>query len=116
MLLIPSKFRRGVEPFVNPKPDGPRRVALKPAGDLLIGCSGGLGSSLLVDLVHRSYALRERTGVEADKGRNHPRNERVWKKIAVCYVEVCDVFPGVSLSWLLFEYVEIAEPFKVDER
>ncbi|CCM06392.1 uncharacterized protein FIBRA_08651 [Fibroporia radiculosa] len=29
----------------------------------------------------------------ADGGKNHPRHERVWKKVTVCYVEVCDVFP-----------------------
>ena len=33
-------------------------------------------------------------------GTNHPRKDRVWKKINVCYVEVCDAFPKVSPSLL----------------
>ena len=90
------KFRRSLEPFVNEKPDGPRKTALKPTGDLLLGYSGGLGSSVLLDLVHRSYISPDL----GQGGTNHPRKDRVWKKINVCYVEVCDAFPKVSPSLL----------------
>lgn len=90
------KFRRALEPTVNPKPDGPRRTALKPTGNLLVGFSGGLGSSVLLDMVHRCYVALDKTTMPADGGSHHPRHERVWKKVTVCYVEVCDAFPGVS--------------------
>ena len=97
VLLTTHKFRRALEPTVNPKPDGPRKTALKPAGNLLVGFSGGLGSSVLVELVHRCYVAFDQTTMPAEGGRDHPRHERVWKKITVCYVEVCDAFPGVSV-------------------
>lgn len=96
--LITHKFRRTLEPTVNPKPDGPRRTALKPAGNLTLGFSGGLGSSVLLDLVHRCYVALDQSTMPTDGGRDHPRHERVWKKITVCYVEVCGAFPGVSNS------------------
>ncbi|KAI0749411.1 hypothetical protein C8Q80DRAFT_1218582 [Daedaleopsis nitida] len=94
--LITHKFRRTLEPTVNPKSDGPRRTALKPAGNLLLGFSGGLGSSVLLDLVHRCYVSLDKSTMPADGGRDHPRHERVWKRITVCYVEVCDAFPGMQ--------------------
>ncbi|KAI0775303.1 hypothetical protein BD413DRAFT_471374 [Trametes elegans] len=94
--LIVHKFRRALEPTINPKPDGPRRTTLKPAGNLLIGFSGGLGSSVLLDLIHRCYIALDKSTMPADGGRDHPRHERVWKKVTVCYVEVCDAFPGMQ--------------------
>ena len=93
--LMTHKFRRSLEPYVNAKPDGPRRTALKPTGNLLIGFSGGLGSSVLLDLVYRCYVQPDPLLVTSEGGKDHPRNERVWKKVTVCYVEVCDAFPGV---------------------
>ncbi len=89
------KFRRSLEPYINAKPDGPRRTALKPTGNLTIGFSGGLGSTVLLDLVNRYYVSPDKSLVTAEGGRDHPRNERVWKKITVCYVEVCGAFPEV---------------------
>ncbi|TFK94023.1 hypothetical protein K466DRAFT_580321 [Polyporus arcularius HHB13444] len=94
--LLIHKFRRVLEPTVNPKPDGPRRTALKPAGNLVIGFSGGLGSSVLLDLVHRCYVALDKSTMPTEGGRDHPRHERVWKKVTVCYVEVCDAFPGMD--------------------
>ncbi|KAH9850268.1 hypothetical protein C2E23DRAFT_869999 [Lenzites betulinus] len=94
--LVVHRFRRALEPAVNPKADGPRRTALKPTGNLLVGFSGGLGSSSLLDLVHRCYVALDKSTMPAEGGRDHPRNERVWKKVTVCYVEVCDAFPGMK--------------------
>ncbi|KAI0671628.1 hypothetical protein C8Q78DRAFT_1030025 [Trametes maxima] len=94
--LIVHRFRRALEPNVNPKPDGPRRTTLKPAGNLLVGFSGGLGSSVLLDLIYRCYVALDKSTMPADGGRDHPRHERVWKKVTVCYVEVCDAFPGMK--------------------
>ncbi|KAI0359973.1 hypothetical protein OH77DRAFT_1471896 [Trametes cingulata] len=94
--LVVHRFRRALEPTVNAKPDGPRRTALKPTGNLLVGFSGGLGSSVLLELVHRCYVALDKSTMPADGGRDHPRHERVWKKVTVCYVEVCDAFPGMK--------------------
>ena len=90
--LISTKFRQALEPHINHVATGSRRGALKSSGDLLIGFSGGLGSSVLLDLVHKVYCTS--VGGDASKGgREHPRRNRVWKKIHVCYVEMCDAFP-----------------------
>lgn len=98
--LTTMKFRRSLEPHINVVPDGPRKKALKPGGNLLLGFSGGLGSTVLLDLVERSYFTSQDVPVAADGtakgGRNHPRNEPIWKRTFVCYVEVCAAFPGVS--------------------
>jgi len=74
---------------------GPRRGALKPSGGLLIAFSGGLGSSVLLDLVHKIYCANVGSD-ELKGGKEHPRRNRVWKKIHVCYVETSDVFPEAS--------------------
>ncbi|KAI0250288.1 hypothetical protein BJV78DRAFT_1322562 [Lactifluus subvellereus] len=98
--LISTKFRQALEPLINHVPAGPRRGALKPSGGLLIGFSGGLGSSVLLDLVHKVYC----TSVGDDElkgGREHPRRNRVWKKIHVCYVETSDAFPEARQPPLL---------------
>ncbi|OSD06470.1 hypothetical protein PYCCODRAFT_1474610 [Trametes coccinea BRFM310] len=94
--LVVHKFRRALEPTVNPKPDGPRKTTLKPAGNLLVGFSGGLGSSVLLDLVHRCYIALDKSTMPTDGGSHHPRHERVWTRVIVCYVEVCDAFPGMK--------------------
>ena len=87
-----TKFRQAFEPHINHVSTGPRRGALKPAGGLLIAFSGGLGSSVLLDLVHRVYCANVGRD-ELKGGKEHPRRNRVWEKIYVCYVETSDVFP-----------------------
>jgi hypothetical protein len=74
---------------------GPRRGALKPSGGLLIAFSGGLSSSVLLDLVHRVYCANVGSD-ELKGGKEHPRRNRVWEKIHVCYVEASDVFSEAS--------------------
>lgn len=69
----------------------------------MIGLSGGLGSTVLLDLVSRCYmAPREPLDPEIEKengnvkprgGTKHPRNQNVWKEARVCYVEMCGAFP-----------------------
>jgi cytoplasmic tRNA 2-thiolation protein 2 len=93
--LTTTKFRQAFEPHINHVSTGPRRGALKPSGGLLIAFSGGLGPSVLLDLVHRVY----RANVGSDElkgGKAHPRRNKVWEKIHVCYVEISDVFPEAS--------------------
>lgn len=108
--LIQTRFRKSLEPSINPNPDGPRRKALKAVGSLVIAFSGGTSSTTVLDLVAKSYfaprsttnGLGEDTTEEFLKGgKEHPRNtdKGVWKgKTAVCYVEVCGVFPHVRFS------------------
>ncbi|KAJ7104125.1 hypothetical protein B0H15DRAFT_9205 [Mycena belliarum] len=91
--MMAGKFRKTLEPAVNPVPDGPRKKGLKPAGNLCLGFSGGLGSSVLLDLVSRSY-FSTYAGEDAKGGTDHPRNTSVWKKATVCYVEICGALPG----------------------
>ncbi|KAF9243519.1 hypothetical protein BU15DRAFT_86462 [Melanogaster broomeanus] len=71
-------------------------VILKPRDRLMLGFSGGLGSSVLLDLVHKTYFANQPpidpTG-EPRGGTNHPRNANVWSSCGVCYVEVCNAFP-----------------------
>ncbi|TFY82833.1 hypothetical protein EWM64_g1175 [Hericium alpestre] len=93
--LIEVKFRRTFEPHINRIPDGPRKSALRPAGDLLLGYSGGLGSTVLLDLMHRRYLSKTPSSAKESGGKAHPRNERVWTNIRVCYVETCDAFSGM---------------------
>jgi cytoplasmic tRNA 2-thiolation protein 2 len=98
--LISTKFHHALEPLINHVSAGPRRGALKPSGGLLIGFSGGLGSSVLLDLVHKVYCTSA-GGDELKGGREHPRRNRVWKKIHVCYVETSDAFPEARQPPLL---------------
>ena len=102
--LITTKFRQALEPHINHVCTGPRRGALKPSGGLLIAFSGGLGSSVLLDLVHKTYCANVGND-ELKGGKEHPRRNRVWKRIHVCYVETSDVFPEArrpSQTFLFF--------------
>ncbi|KAH9002880.1 hypothetical protein EDB86DRAFT_83120 [Lactarius hatsudake] len=93
--LVSTKFRQALEPHINHAPSGPRRGALKPSGSLLIGYSGGLGSTVLLDLVHKVYCAKPGSE-ELKGGKEHPRKNKVWKKVHVCYVEISDVYPETS--------------------
>jgi cytoplasmic tRNA 2-thiolation protein 2 len=100
--MIATKFRRSLEPSINPVPDGPRRKALKASGNLLVGFSGGLGSTVLLDLVNQSYFSTQEPLIADDTGKprggkDHPRNSSIWPQAAVCYVETCSALPGVRL-------------------
>jgi cytoplasmic tRNA 2-thiolation protein 2 len=93
---------------VNPVADGARRRGLQASGNLLLGLSGGLGSTVLLDLVNRTYFQEPpaENGVEKPRGgKDHPRNGSVWLKTAVCYVETCSAFPGVCPSELRLELI-----------
>lgn len=82
--LISSRFRRALEPHVNPTPQLHRRKGLKASGNLLIGFSGGLGSSVLLDLVHKTYlTLRER-----QEGDQNPNGGCPWPEIFVATVDI----------------------------
>ena len=112
-ILVSTKFRQGLEPHINYAPSGPRRGALKPSGSLLIGFSGGLGSTVLLDLVHKTYCVKP-GNEELKGGKEHPRRNKVWKKIYVCYVETSDVWPEVNQY---SPFLSLLSPnFDLDER
>ncbi|KAL4066872.1 hypothetical protein V8B97DRAFT_2090543 [Scleroderma yunnanense] len=94
---VTIKFKRGLEPHVNANAGTSKRPKLKASGSLVIGFSGGLGSSVLLDLVYKTYfssrSLIYENG-EPRGGTKHPRNASVWTSFAVCYVEVANAFPG----------------------
>ena len=100
-----TRFKKSLEPSVNPRADGPRRKALQAAGSLVIGFSGGSCSTVLLDLVAKTYFAPRRPASETVQGgKAHPRNaeRRVWNaKPAVCYVEVCGAFPQVRSTCIL---------------
>jgi cytoplasmic tRNA 2-thiolation protein 2 len=100
--LQTTKFKRSIEPSINPasaSTPGPRRTKLKATGNLTIGFSGGLGSTVLLDLVSRCYFSSSESADCTDGdpkpkgGTKHPRNENVWKEARACYVEMCGAFP-----------------------
>ncbi|KAF9065591.1 hypothetical protein BDP27DRAFT_1298063, partial [Rhodocollybia butyracea] len=95
--LLNSKVKRSFEPFINSKPESSRKKSLKASGNLFIGFSGGLGSTVLLDLISRIYFSNKleikSQEAKARGGKDHPRNEPVWKKASVCYVEISAGFP-----------------------
>ncbi|KAJ3808881.1 hypothetical protein F5876DRAFT_45113 [Lentinula aff. lateritia] len=96
--LLSSKVKRILEPHINPKPELSRKKSLKASGNLLVGFSGGLGSTTLLDLISRIYLsnrmeIKEEGVAKPRGGKGHPRNEPVWKKVTVCYVEIAAGFP-----------------------
>ncbi|KAG7451187.1 uncharacterized protein BT62DRAFT_941926 [Guyanagaster necrorhizus] len=97
--LVSFKFRRSLEPFVNELPQGPRRKALKASGDLLLAFSGGLGSTVLLDLAYQAYFANRHEEDRTENqqgGKDHPRNAPIWPKGSICYVEICSAFPGMK--------------------
>jgi hypothetical protein len=89
------KFRRILQPTINPKKKG--------KGNLLIAHSGGIGSSVLLHLLHRCFfspqEIDEVTG-KPKGGADHPRHVKVWKAAKVAYVDLSSAFPEVSILYL----------------
>lgn len=95
-----TKFRRCLDPCINEESSGSRRSALKASGNLIIGFSGGLGSTVLADIICKTYFTRE----EQDPGgKDHPRNKHAWAQGYACHVDISGAFPGVRII-LLLEY------------
>ncbi|KAL5634942.1 hypothetical protein ACGC1H_002840 [Rhizoctonia solani] len=96
-----NKFRRCLEPTINADqpstPLGSRGVPLRPvlkaAGNLLIGFSGGSGSSLLLDLIHETYF----TAAQLDPARGtkaKSKRENVWPTAHVAFIDTSAAYPG----------------------
>ncbi|GAB1521911.1 hypothetical protein RhiTH_005010 [Rhizoctonia solani] len=101
------KFRRCLEPTINPPQPGPppgsRGVSLRPvlkaAGDLLVGFSGGSGSSLLIDLVHENYFTPAR--LDPARGtKAKSKRENVWPTARVAFIDISAAYPGKMHSTL----------------
>ncbi|KAG0696207.1 hypothetical protein DFH29DRAFT_212442 [Suillus ampliporus] len=93
--MVDMKFRKALEPSVNARAGTSKRPKLKASGNLCLGFSGGLGSSILLDIVHNTYFSSRPPLDDSGKprgGTNHPRNASVWSSCNVCYVEVCRAF------------------------
>ncbi|CUA76089.1 Cytoplasmic tRNA 2-thiolation protein 2 [Danio rerio] [Rhizoctonia solani] len=95
------KFRRCLEPTINADqpsaPPGSRGVPLRPvlkaAGNLLVGFSGGSGSSLLLDLIYETYF----TPAKLDPARGtkaKSKRENVWPIAHVAFIDTSTAYPG----------------------
>lgn len=97
-----TKFRRCLDSHINQSSESSRRAPLTASGNLLVGFSGGLGSSVLLDVLSRNYFPQKHTSSAANQkgggGKAHPRNKRIWEKAYACYVEVSSAFPEVCAS------------------
>ncbi|KAK7033153.1 cytoplasmic tRNA 2-thiolation protein 2 [Favolaschia claudopus] len=89
---ITTKFKRILEPTINV--NGTRKKGFKPTGNLCVGFTGGLGSTVLLDLISDCYYSTPTNEDVLKGGKDHPRNAGVWKKATVCYVEICNALPG----------------------
>lgn len=79
--------------FSDVKPQ--KRGSLKAPGNLLIGFSGGLGSTVLLDLVKTCY-FTHMDAAMSKGGKEHPRKHgRAWDRAIVCYVECSEGHDGV---------------------
>ncbi|TDL25645.1 hypothetical protein BD410DRAFT_743382 [Rickenella mellea] len=91
--LVVTKYKRCLDPHINAAPDGQRRSTLKASGNLLIGLSGGLGSTVLLDITSRCYFSTKSSTEDGRKGgKAHPKNDRVWKQASVCFVDTSRAF------------------------
>ena len=72
-----------------------KKSKLTASGNLTIGFSGGLGSTVLLDIIHQCYFRHK---AEIKGGKSHPRNERIWQKAFVCYVDSHNAFPEVCFE------------------
>lgn len=99
--FVTAKFKRALDPFINEKMDASRRKVLKASGNLLLGFSGGLGSTILLDFINQHYIAPAAVTVNGKPrgGKDHPRNDQVWRNVYVCYVETCAAFLEVSVRY-----------------
>lgn len=73
-----------------------KKRTLKAPGDLMVAYSGGLGSSVLLDLVTRTYFVDRSEEFTQRSGINHPRHTRVWEKAYVVHVDISSAFEGLQ--------------------
>ena len=65
----------------------------------MVGHSGGLGSTVLLDILAQAYLSNSRAkdpASSAKGGSEHPRRESVWNKAYVCHVDTHEATSEVS--------------------
>lgn len=92
--LISIRFRRTLESHVNPTPQLHRRKGLKASGNLLVGFSGGLGSSVLLDLIYKTYL----TPNERQEGDQNPNGGCPWPNVFVASVDISGALNAAPTS------------------
>ncbi|KAJ7593090.1 hypothetical protein C8J56DRAFT_490456 [Mycena floridula] len=103
--IVGGRVRAALSPSsVGKASRGPKRKSGKSSQreNVLIALSGGLSSTVMLDLVERCcFRSGEDAGLDLDAqdleqvkkgGTAHPRNNNMWKKGYICYVEVCGAF------------------------
>jgi cytoplasmic tRNA 2-thiolation protein 2 len=101
-----QKFRGVLDPTLK-SAGGPPRGHLKATGNLLMGFSGGLGSTVLLDLVKRCYFTPPDPSI-LKGGKRHPwKSGNVWAKVIVCYVDCSQAYEGVSYFHKLNKFILI---------
>ncbi|PAV16267.1 cytoplasmic trna 2-thiolation 2 [Pyrrhoderma noxium] len=91
--FVTTKIRRALDPHINESPETSRRRGLKASGNLLLGFSGGLGSTVLLNTLSNIYFPASASDNNDKGGKAHPRNKRVWEKAYICYVETSAAYP-----------------------
>ncbi|KAF8591138.1 hypothetical protein K439DRAFT_1650935 [Ramaria rubella] len=115
LALITSKFRQVLDPTINLPAQKPLlRGSLRAPGNLMIGYSGGLGSTVLLDLVKSCYFSS--TDIASTRGgKKHPRKSgRAWDRVVVCYIECCEGYAGAldrthDVDRALEKYLDVFE-------
>jgi cytoplasmic tRNA 2-thiolation protein 2 len=94
--VIMVKFRGVLDPNINPLEENMSlRGSLNAAGNLLIGYSGGLGSTVLLDLLRLCY-LTPMDLTAGKGGKRHPRKGcKPWNRLIICYIECGGAYPDV---------------------
>ena len=95
-----AKVKKGLDPHLNDSPSTSRRIALKASGNLMIGHSGGVGSTVVLDVLNRCYFPSEEDLEKVAK--SHPRKKRVWEKAYICHVDISSAFSEVRKNALEF--------------
>ncbi|KLO17147.1 hypothetical protein SCHPADRAFT_919621 [Schizopora paradoxa] len=92
--VVTHKFRRSLEhPSDRMASDARQAASSSRTKSSLVGFSGGLGSTVLLDAVDRFYFPHE----DLKKGgKAHPRNKKTSVKVHMCYVEMCNAFTGIT--------------------
>lgn len=64
----------------------------------MIGFSGGLGSTVLLDLVKNCY-FTHMDAAMSKGGKEHPKkNGKAWDRAIVCYIECSRAYDGVCMN------------------
>jgi cytoplasmic tRNA 2-thiolation protein 2 len=102
--MVGLKFRKVLEPVINPAHNKRTKLSqtLEASGDLCMGFSGGIGSSILLGMIWRIYIhdWNEVPGSNEKGGTKKPYRPPVWKRIRVVYVEQSSAYEGVRLFYL----------------